>query len=120
MNKQYAVYFLTLFSCISSSIQALDGEMRVYDIKTHALIGSYQRIGTINGCKSGIVKTNNQNSIHVIEKPLQENSPTIIGYIKYKTTIRETGNSSKKSYLYQAEQSQETDSLKKKHIHLIP
>jgi len=97
--------------------------MPIYDLNNHTILGNYQRIGTMNGCNSGIASMSNQNSLHVIEK--QENEQTsldCIGYIKYKSSIRESGNSSKKLYLYKTDQSKspaEKDPLKKKHKHLM-
>ena len=129
MKLKFTLYIACLTLYIApSQLFAFDSEMRVYDIKTHVLLGTYQRMGTINGYESGIVKRPHQISINVIEKPaqtypLEQASPDLVGYIKYKTTIRESGNSSKRSYLYQAELPEirvENENLKKKHNHLMP
>lgn len=129
MKLKFALYIACLTLYIASSqLFAFNSEMRVYDVKTHILLGTYQRMGTINGYESGIVKMPHQISINVIEKPaqtcpLEQTSPDLVGYIKCKTIIRESGNSSKRSYLYQAELPQdrvEIENVKKKHNHLMP
>ena len=123
LMKLQSILFITCisFSTLSLPNNTYDSEMRVYHVKNHMLIGSYQRIGTINGYESGIVKMQNKTSINVIEKP-ELTSTGLIGYIKYKNTIRDSGNSTKRSYLYQAEQSEnraDIENIKKKHNHLM-
>ena len=73
LNLALYIISISLYS-ISSPLFAYESEMRVYDIKTHAALGFYQRMGTIDGCESGIVKMNDQSSIHVVEKPTQKDT----------------------------------------------
>ena len=122
MKSHSTIYKTCLFfSIITSQIFTYDSEMTVYDIKNHKILGSYQRIGTIQGHESGIIKKTDQNTIHVIEKQTLS-TPGLIGYIKYNISIRKSGHSSKRSYLYLADQSEnkpDTDIPKKKHNHIM-
>ena len=51
LNLALYIISISLYS-ISSPLFAYESEMRVYDIKTHAALGFYQRMGTIDGCES--------------------------------------------------------------------
>lgn len=122
MKLQFLLYTYLLSLCILPfSLYAFDSEIPVYDIKNHTIVGTYQRRGNINGYKSGIITKNDTTTLHAIEKP-EQISDDAIGYITYKNIIRESSNSSKKCYLYQADLSDakaEPDNPKKKHNHLM-